>query len=148
MFQLILKNMPAEQYLYVFSVDALGEVRFHWPRSAALDARFEGRNESGLLLSGHTEIAILGPLKALKLAHAGTDRLVMLFSRKKIETIDKFAQIVSRQAGDLTRNITTTLGEYAVPASDIVYSNDRIAFSAATRSEGFIVSLILEVNAR
>lgn len=148
MFQLILKNMPADQYLYVFSIDPGNAVRFHWPRSAALNAGFNGQNESGLLLSSDTEIAIPGPGKVLKLAHAGKDRLVLLFSKRKIETIDKFAAIVGTQAGDVVQNILSTLGEFAVTEADIIYSDDRIAFSASTRSSGFIVPIVLEVNSR
>lgn len=148
LFQLILQDMPADQYLYVFSVDARNEVHFHWPRSEVLDARFEGRNESGLLICKDSEVAIPGPQKALKLAHAGTDRLVVLFSQKKIETIDTFAKIVGQQAGDLAANIRATLGAYAVPAADIIYSDDQISFHAATRAEGFIVPVVLEVKAR
>lgn len=148
LFQLILQDMPADQYLYVFSVDAQNEVHFHWPRSQALDARFEGSNESGLLICKDSEIAIPGPQKALKLAQAGTDRLVVLFSKNRIETIDTFAGIVSRQAGDLRANILATLGAYAIPDADIIYSDDQISFHAATRAEGFIVPVVLEVRAR
>ncbi|HRJ13809.1 MAG TPA: hypothetical protein PLI34_02385 [Saprospiraceae bacterium] len=45
-------------------------------------------------------------------------------------------------------NIRATLGAYAVPAADIIYSDDQISFYAATRAEGFIVPVVLEVNAR
>lgn len=72
----------------------------------------------------------------------------MLIVQKKIETIDTFAKIVSQQAGDLAVNIRATLGAYAVPAADIIYSDDQISFYAATRAEGFIVPVVLEVNAR
>ena len=146
-FQLLASNLKEDEYLYVFSVDANRQVHFHWPRQAGLNEKFEGQNESGLLLAGGADIAIPGANKVLKLTTPGTDRLVMLFSKRKIETIQKLANIATKREGDFTQNLLQTLGKYAVPASDITYESDRIAFSAATRSEGFIVPLILEVTA-
>jgi hypothetical protein len=146
-FQLLASTLKEDEYLYVFSVDASKEIHFHWPRQAGLNEKFEGSNESGLLLAGGSEITIPGVNKVLKLAAPGTDRLVLLFSKRKIETIQKLAIIATKKEGDFAQNLFQTLGKYAVPPSDITYSPDKIAFSAATRTEGFIVPLILEVHA-
>lgn len=147
-FQLLASTLKEDEYLYVFSVDANKEIHFHWPRQAGLNEKFEGFNESGLLLAGGADIAIPGVNKVLKLAAPGTDRLVLLFSKRKIETIQKLANIATKKEGDFAQNLLLTLGKHAVPPSDITYAPDRIAFSAATRSEGFIVPLILEVQAQ
>ena len=147
-FQLLAATLKEDEYLYVFSVDANKQIHFHWPRQAGLNEKFEGSNESGLLLAGGAEIAIPGVNKVLKLAAPGTDRLVLLFSKRKIETIQKLAIIATKKEGDFAQNLLQTLGKHAVPPSDITYASDKIAFSAATRSEGFIVPLILEVQAR
>lgn len=90
LFQLLAATLRDEEYLYVFSVDAQREVHFHWPRQASLNEKFSGQNESGLLI-GHCEIAIPGATKGLKITQTGTDRLVMLFSKRKIETIQALA---------------------------------------------------------
>ncbi len=137
-----------DEYLYVFSVDAQRTVHFHWPRQAGLNEKFDGQNESALLLTGGGEVVIPGPAKALKIAHAGNDRLVVLFSKRKIDTVDKLAGIVSRKEGDFYQNLLGTLGKHAVPAADITYADDHIGFEAAGRSAGFIVPLVLEVEAR
>lgn len=147
-FQLLAATLKEDEYLYVFSVDANKQIHFHWPRQAGLNEKFDGSNESGLLLAGGAEIAIPGVNKVLKLAAPGTDRLVLLFSKRKIETIQKLAIIATKKEGDFAQNLLQTLGKHAVPPSDITYAPDKIAFSAATRSEGFIVPLILEVQAR
>jgi len=147
LFQLLAATARDDEYLYVFSIDARQEVHFHWPRQAGLNEKFQGINESGLMLNGG-EVAIPSATKALKIANAGTDRLVMLFSKRKIDTVQKLAETLRRKEGDFAQNLLATLGKYAVPQADITYRSDQIGFSAATRSEGFIVPLVLEVEAR
>jgi len=148
LFQLLAATQRDDEYLYVFSIDAQRAVHFHWPRQAGLNDKFSGQNESPLLLAGGGEIVIPGPLKALKLAHPGTDRLVVLFSKRKIDTVAKLAELLSRKDGDPTQMLLQILGKHAVPAADITYADERIGFTAATRSAGFIVPLVLEVEAR
>ncbi|MCC6280234.1 MAG: C1 family peptidase [Saprospiraceae bacterium] len=147
-FQMLASTLKEDEYLYVFSVDANKDIHFHWPRQAGLNEKFEGMNESGLMLAGGADIVIPGANKVLKLAAPGTDRLVLLFSKRKIETIQKLAIIATKKEGDFAQNLLQTLGKHAVPPSDITYAPNKIAFSAATLSEGFIVPLILEVQAR
>ena len=148
LFQLLLQTHQAEEYLYVFSVDAQKLVHFHWPRQAGLNEKFSGQNESGLLLNSGAELAIPGASRALKLAQPGTDRLVILVAKQRIETVGKLAELLSQKPGDFTQNLQDILGKYAVPPSDIRYWPDRIGFEASTRSSGFIVPLVLEVEAR
>lgn len=147
LFQLLANTLHDEEYLYVFSVDARREVHFHWPRQAVLHEKFDGWNESGLLLHGG-QIAIPGATKALKLAQPGTDRLVLLFSKRKLETVRALAETLARQEGDLTRNLWQALGKYAVPLADITYAAEYMGFTAATRAEGYIVPVVLEVTAQ
>ena len=146
LFQLLASAPATGQYLYVFSVDAQHVVHFHWPRQAGLNEKFDGLNESALLVAGSTQIAIPGPAKALKLAQPGTDRLVLLFSKKKIDTVQQLAALVARKEGDFGQNLRQLLGKFAVPTEDIRYFPDRIGFEASSRSGGFIVPLVLEVE--
>jgi len=148
LFQLLAATQRDDEYLYVFSIDAQKAVHFHWPRQAGLNDKFSGQNESPLLLAGGGEVVIPGPAKALKIAHPGTDRLVVLFSKRKIDTVGKLAELLGRKEGDMAQNLLQILGKHAVPAVDITYADDHIGFVAATRSAGFIVPLVLEVEAR
>ncbi|MFN0015822.1 MAG: C1 family peptidase [Saprospiraceae bacterium] len=148
LFQLLAATLRDDEYLYVFSIDALRAVHFHWPRQAGLSDKFGTRNESPLLLAGGGEVVIPGPKKALSLAYPGTDRLIVLFSKRKIDTVAKLAELLSRKDGDVAQNLLQILGKHAVPAADITYATDRLAFEATTRSEGFIVPLVLEVVGR
>lgn len=146
-FQLHVASALQEQYLYVFSIDARREVHFHWPRQAGLNEKFEGQNESALLLH-QGDIVIPGPAKVLKLTMPGTDRLVILFSSRKIETVQQLATRLAQSTGDMATNLRQILGKYAIPEADITYAPGAIGFTASTRAEGFIVPLLLEVQAR
>jgi hypothetical protein len=138
LFQLLASARQEDEYLYVFSVDAQRKVHFHWPRAG----------ESGLLLAGQADVVLPGERKALRLEHVGTDRLVALYAKRRIETVGQLAELVSRQDGDLATNLWRTLGRHAVPAADVRFERDRVGFEAATWSEGFIVPVVLEVPAR
>lgn len=147
LFQLLASTQRDDEYLYVFSVDSQQELHFHWPRQTTLNEKFESKNESALLLSG-SEVPIPGATKALKITKAGTDRLVILFSKRKIETVRALAEALSRRPGDFSQNLMQILGKYAIPQADITYLRDRVGFKAETRSNGFIVPLVLEVEAQ
>jgi hypothetical protein len=148
LFQLAATTLKAEEYLYVFSVDARREIHFHWPRQQGLNEKFKGVNESGLLISGGTQIVIPGENKVLKIVHPGADRLVVLFSKKRINNVRSLADRIARSEGDISKNLRAALGNAAVPAADITYAANRIGFEAVTRSDGFIVPLVLEVTAK
>lgn len=146
LFQLLAATVKEDEYLYVFSIDAARTVHFHWPRQSGLNENFQGLNESGLLLAGGSEILIPGAAKVLKLAQPGTDRLVLLYSKRKIETIQKLAALAASSSGDFGQNLRKILGKYAVSPADIAYNSEHIGFQASTRGEGFIVPLVLEVE--
>ena len=142
-FQLRVRHVTPGVYLYVFSVSPDGAARVHWPRSEVLDARFAGQNETALIVSSEAEIIVPGPGKVLTASESGLEQLVILFSSQKIETFGTFAAIAAPMPGDLHQNVLKTLGEYAVPEADLQRQVGRMALEAATRSEGFIASLVL-----
>ncbi|NUO00286.1 MAG: hypothetical protein HUU01_06680 [Saprospiraceae bacterium] len=145
-FQLLVQATEQEQYLYVFSVDAKQEAHFHWPRQAGLNERFENQNESPLFVAGQSELIIPGPQKVLRIEHPGDDFLVVLFSKRKIDTVQQLAERLCRMEGDFTENLFKILGKFAISRNDITYLPHQIGFDAASRSEGFIVPLVLKVS--
>lgn len=145
-FQLLASTKSEEQYLYIFSIDAEKNVHFHWPRQEGLNEKFSGENRTALMMNNGSDVTIPGPNKVLKLANAGTDRLVVLFSKKKIKGLKQLAEISSKKSGEFMTAFRHTLGDYAVPRSDIRYFSDRIGFEATTRGKGYIVPLVLEVS--
>ena len=145
-FQLHAETQMAEQYVYVFSIDSKNQVNFHWPRREGLNQKFSGMKQSPLLLGENLKIVMPGETKALTLANSGTDRLVVLFSKIKIRGVKQLSKIISEKEGDFMEVLIHTLGDYVVPQSDITYFKDRIGFETSTRSEGYIVPLVLEVE--
>jgi len=145
-FQLLASTKSEEQYLYIFSIDAEKKVHFHWPRQEGLNEKFSGENRTALVMNNGSDVIIPGTNKVLKLANAGTDRLIVLFSKKKIKGLRQLAEISSKKSGDFLTSFRHTLGDYAVPRSDIRYFPDRIGFEATTRGKGYIVPLVLEVS--
>lgn len=145
-FQLLVQATGQEQYLYVFSIDAKRQAHFHWPRQAALNEKFANQNESALFVAGNTEVVIPGPSKVLKIEHPGDDYLVVLFSKRKIDTIRQLAERLCQIEGDFTANLFHILGKFAISRNDITYLPHQIGFDTASHSEGFIVPLILQVK--
>lgn len=99
-------------------------------------------------MAGSSQVVIPGATKALKLVQPGTDRLVLLIAKKKIDNISKLADMVSKKEGDFTQNLWQMLGKFAISPHDIAYFPDRIGFEANTRGEGWIVPLVLEVETK
>ncbi len=145
-FQLLVQATEQEQYVYVFSVDAQRNVNFHWPRQEGLNEKFAGQYESALFMAGGSELAIPGPSKVLRIEHPGDDFLVVLFSKQKIETIRQLAERLRSMEGDFTTNLFKILGKFAISRSDITYLPHQIGFDVASRSDGFIVPLVLQVK--
>lgn len=145
-FQLLVQAPENEQYLYVFSVDAQRKVHVHWPRQAGLNEKFSGQNESALFVAGDSEVTIPSANKVLRIAQAGKDYLVILFSKQKIETLPQLTDRLSQMEGDFATNLLRILGKFAISPADITYHNQQIGFDAASRSDGFIVPLVLEVT--
>lgn len=147
LFQLAAINHMQEAYLYVFSIDAQKNIHFHWPRQQQLNPKFAGKNESALFVAAQSEARIPGKTRALQLAHPGTDRLIVLFSKKRIRALPKLAQILANSSSDFTNALWHALGKYAVPPTDIHYAPDQMRFEVATRGDGYIVPIVLEVKA-
>ncbi|AEE53564.1 C1 family peptidase [Haliscomenobacter hydrossis] len=148
LFQLQVSTLKAEEYLYVLSIDAQRQIHVHFPRQAVLNDKFAGQNESALVLNQGSTLLVPGPNKALKIANPGTDRLIVLYSQRPINDLKGLAQALAQYQGDFWQHLLRTLNRHAIPPSDIRYYPQKMGFEASTRSEGYIVPLLLEVEAK
>jgi hypothetical protein len=147
-FQVEVMSAQAEQYLYVFSFDAAGEVRFHFPRAENFNPeKFKGLNESALMAEKDSRLTLPSSKKVFKMEKMGKDYTVILFSSRPIQTIPELTQALKGQTGNFTDILYKTLGKYMIPITDIRYIDDKMAFTSATRSEGSIIPLIIEIDA-
>ena len=148
LFQLEAANPGKEIYLYVFSIDPLDNIHIHWPRQAGLSKKYRALNESAFIPYSGSRIMVPGKDKALRLTHRGTDRLYVFFSTKKIRHLRFICEKMRYVEKDHLLHLQKIMGRHLVPAADIQYDSDRISFTAHTRSKGYLVPVLLEVNAK
>jgi hypothetical protein len=147
LFQLLVNNEVQEEYLYVLSLDAQRQFKVHFPRPENPDARTRTGKESGLVLPGNATLTVPGPNKALKISQMGVERLIVLYSKRPINDLEGLGKILSAYQGDFYTFLLQALNKYAIPLADIRYHPRKMFFSASTRSDGYIVPIMLEVIA-
>ncbi len=82
-FQLQVVPSFSNGYIYVLSIDPTNKKEVHWPKNEMFNAKFKGEFQSGLSPFSEGVIKIPDANSVLKLAHPGTDHLIILFSEKK-----------------------------------------------------------------
>lgn len=147
LFQMATHAQKEGLYLYAFSVDAQKEVHVHWPRSANLDMKFEGMNESPLLIDSNINVTIPDKTKALKLSHVGKDVMYLLYATKPVKHPGFIAAKMSTCQGEYRNHLDRLLGKHLVPLADVSYKNDTAAFTATTRGKGYIVPIVIIIEA-
>lgn len=130
-------------YLYAFSIDANKEVHVHWPRTASLNLKFDGMNESPLLIDPDINVTIPDKTKALQLNTKGKDVMYLLYAIKPIKHPDFIAAKMKNCTSDYRHHLDQLLGKHLVPLTDIVFEQNTAAFAAATRSKGYIIPIII-----
>lgn len=143
LFQLTAATRKANMYLYAFTVDEKQDVHIHWPRKGAWNNKFAGQNESALVVEAESRITIPGPDKALRISQAGRDVLYLLFSDRKIKGLKFIVTKMSQVSEQPMVHLQRLMGSHLIPPADIQYGENLAIFTAETRSEGYIVPLIL-----
>ncbi len=146
-FQLVTTSASANEYIYVFSVDAENQVNIHWPRQADLNPKFSGLNESAMVTTAGSTIYIPGKTKGLKLTKKGTEHLCILFSTKKIGNIKAVSEYMADNKADFSGALENLLADYVVPKAAIQFATDRIEFTTEAK-QGFVVPIVLELEAK
>lgn len=146
LFQLAATNPERDLYLYVFSIDPLNNLHIHWPRQETLNQQYRDLNESAWIPMPGAQLDIPGKFKALKLALPGKEHLYLLFSTKKIRHLRFICEKMRYAKATPLNQLKKVLGDHLVPEADIDYQNNQVAFEVSSRSKGYIVPLILEIN--
>lgn len=135
-------------YIYVLSVDPTNKKEVHWPKNELFNAKFKGEYQSGLSPFSEGVIKIPDASSVLKLAHPGTDHLIILFSEKKINT--PFMEYLLDNlhfngSENLYQSLTEILGEHQIPTSEVHFDKEQMQFKAITRNPGAIIPLVLKI---
>ncbi len=147
-FQLALTSKLSGAYVYIISVNPRNEVKIMFPRHEEFGRQYKGLYESPLMMLDGAYVVLPNPKKVIKVDYAGTDRICILFSTRKIWGFQKLCQKVQKWNGDFDAYFYKLLGDIMIPTTDTNFSMNKVSFSTATRSEGSIVPLIIEFHSQ
>jgi hypothetical protein len=133
----------------VLSVDPTNKKEVHWPKNELFNEKFIGEFQSGLSPFSEGVIKIPDAQSVLKLAHPGTEHLVILFSEKKINPpFMKYLldNLQFNASVNLYQSLAEILGEHQIPTSDVHFDKELMQFKAITRNPGAIIPLVLKIS--
>lgn len=148
-FQLQIVPTFSNGYIYVLSVDPTNKKEVHWPKNEMFNEKFTGAYQSGLSPFSEGVIKIPDAQSVLKLAHPGSEHLIILFSEKKINPpfMEYLVDNLQYNATEnLYQTLTEILGVHQIPASEVHFDKEQMQFKAITRNSGAIISLVLKIS--
>lgn len=147
-FQLLAKEIPVGENIYIFSVSPVNKMELHWPLNEGVDA-LNKVPLADFVPSKDAEIIVPSADEALQLADAGTDHLVILYSNNKIANILTRMTFLGTLDGTVHERLAQTFGDILLAPQHIKYELNRMAFnSVAAEKNGFVVPIILSVTAQ
>jgi len=147
-FQLVAKNIPVGENIYIFSVSPSNKVELHWPLNEGVDA-LNKVPLADFIPSKDAEIIVPGEDEALQLTELGEDHLVILYSDNKISNITTRINFLSTTKGTINNRLQRTFGNILIAPQYIKYELDRMKFNSISNEQhGSIVPIILSVTAK
>jgi hypothetical protein len=144
-FKIIAENLRVSTYLYIFSVKPNGSSELLFPTTSA--SEWGDVRDAPIILSGSNYVELpADPAGAIVADQPGTDHLVLLFSTRRLQDIDNLVWRVEQQRGELYDRLTAVLGNRMVPPADIRYGSSQMGFSSTTRTNGYVVPVVLKVT--
>jgi hypothetical protein len=138
-FQLLARNVPKGQYIYIFSVDGLGKLTTHYPLSTNDFVNF--------MPSPNAEIVLPSLEDALMLSTKGADNLCILFTDKAISDFDKRLMQLEKTGGQFKDKLKTAFGDVLIDDNLIQYERTQMVFKSPLNSEKKrVVPIVLTVE--
>lgn len=147
-FQLALTSKISGAYIYIVSINPRNEVKIMFPRNEEFGKQYAGLFESPLMMLDGARAVLPNPKRVMKIDYAGTDRICILFSIRKIKSFPLFCQKIQKWNGDFDEYLHKLLGNVMIPTTDTDFSLNKAYFSVSTRSEGSIVPIIIEFKSQ
>jgi hypothetical protein len=149
LFQLLVKNSKPDQYIYVFSIDENRKATIHFPRNEQFQNSTFGFNETPLVSITNAEIIIPSAETAFSIGQEGTDWLVVLYSKNKINHLSK---IISKVKDENDLNMMYNLLSYefnqrGLAPNSIQYMPNKMSFSTQVKNDE-IIPIILRVDSK
>lgn len=144
--QPVLLDTRKDIYFYLFSLDALNNIKVHWPRDALFDSRYEGSHESGFIALPNVNLPIPGRYSALRLSNTGNEYWCFLFSHQPIAKFNEYLALLRKNTNtDFNKKLKLVFGSKLLSGSRIKYAADRMHAESDMSNEG-IVSMVLKLR--
>ena len=149
LFQLIAKNSKPDQYIYVFSIDENRKATIHFPRNEKFQNSTFGFNETPLVSITNAEIIIPSAESAFSIGQEGTDWLIVLYSKFKIDNISKIISKVKdeKDLSMMYKLLSYEFNQRGLAPSSIQYMPNKMSFSTQVKNDE-IIPIILRVDSK
>lgn len=147
-FQMALTSNISGAYVYIISINPRNEVKIMFPRHHEFGSQYSGLYESPLMMLDGARTILPRPDKVMKVDYAGTDRICLLFSTRKIKGFPVFCNLIQKWNGNFDDYLHNLLGDIMIPMSNTEFSSNKIGFSVSTRSDGSIVPIVIEFKSQ
>lgn len=149
LFQLVVKNSKPDQYIYVFSIDEKRKATIHFPRNEQFHNTQDGFNETPLVSITNAQIIIPSPESAFSIGQEGTDWLVVLYSKNKIDNFQKIIEKIKDEEdlNQLYNLLSYEFNSRGLPPTAIQYMPNKMSFSTQV-SKDEIIPIILRVDSK
>jgi hypothetical protein len=137
-FQMVLTSEFSGAYVYVISLNPQKKAKVLFPKP----------KESALVMLDGARFVLPSPETAMRTEYAGTDRVCILFSLKKITNLDTVCRLIEETGADFEKYMYQLLNDNLMPISDTAFDNHKMAFSIQTRSNGSIIPIIVEFQSK
>lgn len=146
LFRFIVKDVPKQRYVYSFSMDASG-LNVHYPRGVEFDESDNSYSagESPIILK-RDNIIVPTPDTALIREEEGEDHICILYASEKIVDFTKRLSKLRHSDMPFAEALNDSFGEIFIAAKEINYANDKMAFSANTNKEKFVVPIYVTMK--
>jgi hypothetical protein len=149
LFQLKSAQALRGKYVYVWSFDAKGNVKLHFPKIG--DPSVSAASAVPFMPLSSLELTIPSKDAALQLSHKGDDYLITLYSNEPLDIQTYLAQIKAKSAAnaDFMGVFKQVFGKKLIPSDHIKYESTKM-FAQITgyQAEGVALPIVLKVTAQ
>ena len=152
MFQVIVKNIKKDSYVYLFSLDGLNKAEIHWPRNQKFEEHIRGyditgKGEGALVAHSGAEIVIPGNDAVLVRENLSDDHIVVLYSDIRIDDFkERVIRLKTETQGDFQDRFKATFGDILIPLEQIEFSTDVMRIRAATLNDGKVIPVVVKIS--
>ncbi len=144
LYQILVKNLPAETYLYVFSHDNDKKTTIHFPKKTQKKDGGEVLNNALITLS-ETNLTLPNPTSAIQFKKKGKEQLIFLMSKTSIANFEKKVKAFSKTKTEIEDNLCNTFNINKNIFSQTKHENNLIKFENKIKNDE-ILPIVIELQ--